>query len=211
MKIAIIGAGKVGTSLGPRPCRSKGHTSSMGRATRPRPHCATQDCRSRAIGRRCRHPCHALGRDRGAGREFADGSPARSSSTRPTRSIRCLTRLAVALQQLRRRAAAKSGAEGEILQGVQQHRRQRDGATALRRRQGGDVRRRAGRADKDTVLRIVADVGFEPVDAGELKAARLLEPLEMLWMQLAHQEDTARSRLRHRAAPCRKPQCRAAR
>jgi 8-hydroxy-5-deazaflavin:NADPH oxidoreductase len=40
-------------------------------------------------------------------------------------------------------------------------------------------------ADKETVLRIVADVGFEPVDAGELKAARQLEHLAMLWIQLA--------------------------
>jgi len=35
------------------------------------------------------------------------------------------------------------------------------------------------------VLRIVADVGFDAVDAGELKAARLLEPFAMLWIQLA--------------------------
>ena len=42
-----------------------------------------------------------------------------------------------------------------------------------------------GGPDKKTVLRIVADVGFESVDAGELKAARLLEPLAMLWIQLA--------------------------
>ncbi|HEV7463302.1 MAG TPA: hypothetical protein VGN85_05245 [Methyloceanibacter sp.] len=34
-------------------------------------------------------------------------------------------------------------------------------------------------------MRIVADVGFEAVDAGELKVARLLEPLAMLWVQLA--------------------------
>lgn len=40
-------------------------------------------------------------------------------------------------------------------------------------------------ADKDIVLRIVADVGFEPVDAGDLKAARQLEHLAMLWIQLA--------------------------
>jgi predicted dinucleotide-binding enzyme len=39
--------------------------------------------------------------------------------------------------------------------------------------------------DKETVLRIVADVGFEPVDAGVLKAARQLEHLAMLWIQLA--------------------------
>ncbi|HEX7532135.1 MAG TPA: NAD(P)-binding domain-containing protein [Methyloceanibacter sp.] len=39
--------------------------------------------------------------------------------------------------------------------------------------------------DKKTVLRLVADVDFEAVDAGEPKAAQLLEPLAMLWMQLA--------------------------
>jgi 8-hydroxy-5-deazaflavin:NADPH oxidoreductase len=39
--------------------------------------------------------------------------------------------------------------------------------------------------DKNIVLRIVADVGFDAVDAGELKLARLLEPLAMLWVQLA--------------------------
>jgi predicted dinucleotide-binding enzyme len=40
-------------------------------------------------------------------------------------------------------------------------------------------------ADKATVLRIVADVGFEPIDAGDLKVARQLEHLAMLWIQLA--------------------------
>ena len=43
----------------------------------------------------------------------------------------------------------------------------------------------SGGPDKQTVLRIVADVGFESVDAGELRAARLLESLAMLWIQLA--------------------------
>jgi predicted dinucleotide-binding enzyme len=39
--------------------------------------------------------------------------------------------------------------------------------------------------EKMIVMRLVADIGFEPVDAGELKAARLLEPLAVLAMQLA--------------------------
>jgi predicted dinucleotide-binding enzyme len=39
--------------------------------------------------------------------------------------------------------------------------------------------------DKKIVMRLVTEVGFEPIDAGELKAARLLEPLAMLTMQLA--------------------------
>ncbi len=39
--------------------------------------------------------------------------------------------------------------------------------------------------DKKIVMRLVTDVGFEPIDAGELKAARLLEPLAMLTRQIA--------------------------
>jgi 8-hydroxy-5-deazaflavin:NADPH oxidoreductase len=38
--------------------------------------------------------------------------------------------------------------------------------------------------DKAIVMRLAGDVGFEPIDAGELKTARLLEPLAMLTMQL---------------------------
>jgi len=39
-------------------------------------------------------------------------------------------------------------------------------------------------AGKATVLSLVADAGFEPIDAGGLRAARLLEPLAMLWIEL---------------------------
>jgi len=45
---------------------------------------------------------------------------------------------------------------------------------------------------KDIVLRLVADVGFEPVDAGDLRAARLLEPLGMLRLQLEETEGRSR-------------------
>lgn len=38
---------------------------------------------------------------------------------------------------------------------------------------------------KPEVMGLVADLGFEPVDAGPLAAARLLEPLAMLWIELA--------------------------
>jgi predicted dinucleotide-binding enzyme len=37
---------------------------------------------------------------------------------------------------------------------------------------------------KAKVLSLVADVGFEPVDAGGLRASRLLEPFGMLWIEL---------------------------
>jgi len=37
---------------------------------------------------------------------------------------------------------------------------------------------------KDLVMGLVADVGLEPVDAGDLRALRLLEPLGMLRLQL---------------------------
>lgn len=38
---------------------------------------------------------------------------------------------------------------------------------------------------KQTAARLASDLGFEPVDAGPLKNARLLEPLAALWIDLA--------------------------
>jgi len=38
---------------------------------------------------------------------------------------------------------------------------------------------------RPAVLRLVADAGFEAIDAGPLRNARLLEPLGMLWIDLA--------------------------
>jgi 8-hydroxy-5-deazaflavin:NADPH oxidoreductase len=38
---------------------------------------------------------------------------------------------------------------------------------------------------KPSVMRLVRDVGFEAVDAGPLRIARLLEPLAMLWIDQA--------------------------
>ncbi len=38
---------------------------------------------------------------------------------------------------------------------------------------------------RQVALTLVSDVGFEPVDAGPLTQARLLEPLAMLWIRLA--------------------------
>ena len=35
---------------------------------------------------------------------------------------------------------------------------------------------------KRTVATLIADVGFEPIDAGPLASARLLEPLMLLWI-----------------------------
>jgi predicted dinucleotide-binding enzyme len=40
-------------------------------------------------------------------------------------------------------------------------------------------------AAKSTVAKLVAELGFEPLDAGPLVNARLLEPLGMLWIYLA--------------------------
>lgn len=39
---------------------------------------------------------------------------------------------------------------------------------------------------KGIAARLAADLGFEPVDAGPLRNARLLEPLAMLWISLAY-------------------------
>ena len=35
------------------------------------------------------------------------------------------------------------------------------------------------------VLTLVADLGFEAIDAGPLTVARLLEPMAMLWIHMA--------------------------
>ena len=40
-------------------------------------------------------------------------------------------------------------------------------------------------AAKPTVLQLAADIGFDAVDAGKLEQARLLEPWAMLWISLA--------------------------
>ena len=40
-------------------------------------------------------------------------------------------------------------------------------------------------SSKPQVLQLVEDAGFEAVDAGGLRSARLLEPLAMLWIELA--------------------------
>lgn len=39
---------------------------------------------------------------------------------------------------------------------------------------------------KKLAAQLASDLGFEPVDAGALISARLLEPLAMLWVQLAY-------------------------
>jgi predicted dinucleotide-binding enzyme len=38
-------------------------------------------------------------------------------------------------------------------------------------------------AAKPLVLQLVTDAGFEAIDAGKLHAARLIEPLAMLWIE----------------------------
>ncbi len=39
---------------------------------------------------------------------------------------------------------------------------------------------------RQTVKKLISDIGFEPVEAGDLKEARLLEPLAMLWIKSAY-------------------------
>ena len=44
-------------------------------------------------------------------------------------------------------------------------------------------------AAKATIARLTEELGFEAVDAGSLQAARLLEPLAMLWIHLAYAQE----------------------
>jgi predicted dinucleotide-binding enzyme len=39
---------------------------------------------------------------------------------------------------------------------------------------------------KAAAARLASDLGFDPVDAGNLDQARLLEPLALLWIRLAY-------------------------
>ena len=41
-------------------------------------------------------------------------------------------------------------------------------------------------ASKKTAAQLAAELGFEPLDAGPLKQARLLEPFALLWITLAN-------------------------
>jgi predicted dinucleotide-binding enzyme len=47
-------------------------------------------------------------------------------------------------------------------------------------------------AAKLVVMELVRDLGFEAVDAGDLTAARVLEPLAMLWIRLAYKQNLGR-------------------
>jgi predicted dinucleotide-binding enzyme len=40
-------------------------------------------------------------------------------------------------------------------------------------------------AAKPRILALVSAIGFEAVDAGPLSAARLLEPMALMWIRLA--------------------------
>ena len=42
-------------------------------------------------------------------------------------------------------------------------------------------------------MRLVDELGFDPVDAGPLTQARLLEPLALLWISLAYRQGLGRN------------------
>jgi predicted dinucleotide-binding enzyme len=50
-------------------------------------------------------------------------------------------------------------------------------------------------ARKPVVMGLVADLGFDAVDAGALRAARLLEPFGMLWIHMAINRKTGRDKV----------------
>lgn len=60
-------------------------------------------------------------------------------------------------------------------------------------------------AAKQVAMSLVAELGFVAIDAGPLRAARLLEPLAMLWIELAlkrgHARDFAFAMVRHPRSP----------
>jgi predicted dinucleotide-binding enzyme len=185
MKIAIIGAGNVGQTLGSA-LRSKGHTVIYG-SRDPASH-TERNVRSVAealIGAEVVILATPWIATEALVVQHADGLAGKIviDATNPVHPG--LARLAVAsnssgveLLQSQARQAKFFKAFNSTGVDVMAHPRFAAGKAAM------FVAGPDG-ADKDTVLRIVADVGFEPVDAGELRAARQLEHLAMLWIQLA--------------------------
>jgi predicted dinucleotide-binding enzyme len=185
MNIAIIGAGNVGKTLGTA-LRSKGHTVVYGsRAPANRPERTIKSVADALVGAEAVILATPWTATEALVVQHADALAGKIviDATNPIHPS--LARLAI--------AANSSGAE--LLQSQARQAKffmafNSTGVNVMAR-----PRFAAGRAamfvagpdgaDKDTVLRIVADVGFEPVDAGELKAARQLEHLAMLWIQLA--------------------------
>lgn len=47
-------------------------------------------------------------------------------------------------------------------------------------------------AAKETVKQLITDIGFDPIDAGPLTQARLLEPFALLWISLAYRQGLGR-------------------
>lgn len=47
-------------------------------------------------------------------------------------------------------------------------------------------------ASRATVCKLSEEIGFETIDAGALRIARLLEPLAMLWIHLAFNTELKR-------------------
>ena len=45
---------------------------------------------------------------------------------------------------------------------------------------------------KKTVMALASDLGFDPVDTGPLAMSRYLEPLAMLWINLAYAQGMGR-------------------
>jgi predicted dinucleotide-binding enzyme len=185
MRIAIIGAGQVGTTLGAA-LRSKGHTVVYG-SRDPASH-TERNVRSVAdalVGAELvilATPWTAI---EALVVQHADGLAGKIviDATNPIHPS--LARLAIAsnssgveLLQSQARQAKFFKAFNSTGVNVMAQPRFAEGKAAMFVAGPDGV-------DKDTVLRIVADVGFEPVDAGELKATRELEHLAMLWIQLA--------------------------
>ena len=185
MKIAIIGAGQVGTTLGAA-LRSKGHTVVYG--ARDPANRTERNVRSVAdalIGAEAVILATPWIATEALVVQHADGLAGKIviDATNPIHPS--LARLAIAsnssgveLLQSQARQAKFFKAFNSTGVNVMAQPRFAEGKAAMFVAGPDGV-------DKDTVLRIVADVGFEPVDAGELRAARQLEHLAMLWIQLA--------------------------
>jgi hypothetical protein len=192
MKIAVLGAGNVGTSLGDG-LASAGHEVVYGSRS-PEKHADG--------GRKFDTLANAIAQSEVvvlAVPWAAAESVLKSNDFSGKIVIDCLNPITPAFEL----AVGWTDSAGEMAAGLAKGARvvkafNSTGYGNMQKPQFGDTRLTMFYAGDDesakaTVKQLIADVGFDPVDAGPMKNSRYLEPLAMLWINLSmkHGRDIA--------------------
>jgi len=195
VKIGIIGAGNVGGTLG-RAWAAKGHAVVFG-ARDPRGPKVQELVKATAGTARAATPAEAAAHGevvllatpwaaaqaalRGAGDLTGKILVDATNPLRPDLSGLTLGHTTSAAEEVARWAPGAKVVKAFNTIGAQHMANPRFGTQSASMLVCGD-----DGAAKKTVLALAEVLGFDPVDAGPLRQARLLEPLAMLWISLAY-------------------------